>query len=78
MASGYPDFPSLSLLVLQAVFQLVCVSAPGYILARRGKFPVEAQKLLANLNVRVFTPCLGKFIISINCSLRHHLIISPH
>lgn len=37
---------------------MVCVSLPGYIVARQGMFDAEAQKFVANLNVSLFTPCL--------------------
>lgn len=38
--------------------EVVCVSLPGYILARQGIFSAEHQRFLANLNVMLFTPCL--------------------
>lgn len=48
----------LTLLVFEAVLEVVCVSLPGYIVARRGMFDAESQKFVANLNVALFTPCL--------------------
>lgn len=56
--SGHPDFGHLTLLVFEAVLEVVCVSLPGYIVARQGMFDAESQKFLANLNVQLFTPCL--------------------
>ena len=56
--SGHPNFGSLTLLVFEAVLEVVCVSLPGYIVARTGMFDAESQKFLANLNVQLFTPCL--------------------
>ncbi|KAI4849436.1 auxin efflux carrier [Aureobasidium sp. EXF-8845] len=56
--TSHPDFAHLVLLVFEAVLEVVCVSLPGYIVARRGMFDAEAQKMVANLNVQVFTPCL--------------------
>lgn len=56
--SGHPDFGHLTLLVFEAVLEVVCVSAPGYIVARQGMFDAESQKFLANLNVQLFTPAL--------------------
>jgi predicted permease len=56
--TSHPDFGHLVLLVFEAVLEVVCVSLPGYIVARRGMFDAEAQKMVANLNVQVFTPCL--------------------
>lgn len=55
---GHPNFGHLTLLVFEAVLEVVCVSAPGYIVARQGMFDAEAQKFLANLNVQLFTPAL--------------------
>lgn len=59
-AHNHPSFFSLVFLVFQAVLQVFCVSLPGYIAARRGMFDADAQKLVANLNVALFTPCLGE------------------
>lgn len=56
--SGHPNFGHLTLLVFEAVLEVVCVSLPGYIVARHGMFDAESQKFLANLNVTLFTPCL--------------------
>lgn len=57
--AAQPPLPRLVILVLSAVLEIVCVSLPGYILARMGRFDAEAQKFVANLNVALFTPCLG-------------------
>ena len=57
--SSHPDFGHLVLLVFEAVLEVVCVSLPGYIVARQGMFNADAQKFVANLNVMVFTPCLS-------------------
>ncbi|MCJ1335764.1 hypothetical protein MMC09_001038 [Bachmanniomyces sp. S44760] len=56
--ASHPDFGHLTLLVFEAVLEVVCVSVPGYIVARRGLFDADAQKFLAKLNVMLFTPCL--------------------
>ncbi|KAE8387278.1 auxin efflux carrier superfamily [Aspergillus alliaceus] len=56
--SSHPSFAHLILLVFEAVLEVVCVSLPGYIAARQGLFDADAQKLVANLNVNLFTPCL--------------------
>ena len=58
--SSHPDFANLTLLVFEAVMEVVCVSAPGYIIARMGQFDAESQKFLANLNTQLFTPCLSE------------------
>lgn len=58
--TSHPSFGNLLLLVIEAVLEVVCVSLPGYIAARSGMFDADAQKLVANLNVALFTPCLGK------------------
>ncbi|KAI2611854.1 auxin efflux carrier [Hypoxylon sp. NC1633] len=55
---AHPSIDHLVLLVFEAVLEVVCVSAPGYIIARLGYFDAEKQKFLANLNVMLFTPCL--------------------
>lgn len=57
--SNHPSFPHLVLLVFEAVLEVICVSLPGYIAARQGMFDADAQKLVANLNVTLFTPCLS-------------------
>lgn len=61
--SKHPNFGHLTLLVLEAVLEVVCVSFPGYIVARRGLFSIENQKFAANLNVLLFTPCLSEISI---------------
>jgi predicted permease len=58
MQSEHPDFGHLVLLVFEAVLEVVCVSLPGYIVARMGLFSAEQQKFVANLNLQLFTPCL--------------------
>ena len=56
--SSHPNLPHLAMLVFEAVLEVVCVSLPGYIVARQGLFTAEMQKFTANLNVALFTPCL--------------------
>lgn len=56
---AHPSLPHLCLLVFEAVLEVVCVSLPGYIIARLGHFDADKQKFLANLNVMLFTPCLS-------------------
>ncbi|KAI0125412.1 membrane transporter [Xylariales sp. AK1849] len=55
---SHPSFDHLTMLVFEAVLEVVCVSLPGYVIARLGHFDAEKQKFLANLNVMLFTPCL--------------------
>ncbi|KAK7744006.1 hypothetical protein SLS62_010367 [Diatrype stigma] len=55
---SHPSFGHLVTLVFEAVMEVVCVSLPGYIIARAGYFDADKQKFLANLNVQLFTPCL--------------------
>lgn len=55
---SHPALGHLTLLVFEAVLEVVCVSLPGYIVARLGHFDADKQKFLANLNVMLFTPCL--------------------
>ncbi|KAF3926989.1 hypothetical protein ABW20_dc0109384 [Dactylellina cionopaga] len=56
--SQHPPLANLILLVFEAVLEVVCVSLPGYIIARQGMFDASNQKFIANLNVSLFTPCL--------------------
>ena len=56
---SHPSFDHLVMLVFEAVMEVVCVSLPGYIVARLGHFDADKQKFLANLNVMLFTPCLS-------------------
>jgi len=55
---SHPSLDHLVVLVFGAVLEVVCVSLPGYIIARLGHFDADKQKFLANLNVMLFTPCL--------------------
>ncbi|KAI0195794.1 membrane transporter [Xylaria flabelliformis] len=54
----HPSLAGLVILVFEAVLEVICVSLPGYILARKGLFKPEHQKFVANLNMWLFTPCL--------------------
>lgn len=56
---SHPPLGHLILLVFEAVMEVVCVSLPGYIVARQGMFDADKQKFVANLNVALFTPCLS-------------------
>ncbi|KAI5851180.1 auxin efflux carrier [Morchella snyderi] len=56
--ANHPALGNLILLVFEAVMEVVCVSLPGYIIARGGMFDADMQKFVANLNVSLFTPCL--------------------
>ena len=40
--SSHPDFANLTLLVFEAVMEVVCVSLPGYIIARMGMFDADS------------------------------------
>ncbi|KAK4229972.1 auxin efflux carrier [Podospora fimiseda] len=55
---SHPPLDHLVLLVFGAVLEVICVSLPGYVIARLGHFDADKQKFLANLNVMLFTPCL--------------------
>ena len=54
----HPNFGQLLLFVFEAILEVVCVSLPGYILARQGMLDAEKQKFISNLNAQIFTPCL--------------------
>jgi hypothetical protein len=62
---SHPPLGHLILLVFEAVMEVVCVSLPGYIIARQGMFDTSQQKFVANLNVALFTPCLSMYLISL-------------
>jgi hypothetical protein len=59
---SHPSLGHLILLVFEAVLEVVCVSLPGYIVARQGMFDQDKQKFVANLNVALFTPCLSMWL----------------
>jgi len=61
----HPELGSLIFLVFEAVLQVVCVSLPGYIIARQGMFTPEMQKFVAHLNVSLFTPCLSMYAVGV-------------
>ncbi|GJN67656.1 auxin Efflux carrier superfamily protein [Purpureocillium lilacinum] len=75
----HPSLPHLTLLVFEAVLEVVCVSLPGYIIARLGHFDADKQKFLANLNVMLFTPCLifTKLASQLNAEKLSELAIIP-
>lgn len=66
---SHPSIDHLVLLVFEAVLEVVCVSLPGYLIARLGHFDAEKQKFLANLNVMLFTPCLSMPLPTLSLSL---------
>ncbi|KAH7176540.1 auxin efflux carrier [Dactylonectria macrodidyma] len=76
---SHPSLPHLCLLVFEAVLEVVCVSLPGYIIARLGHFDADKQKFLANLNVMLFTPCLifTKLASQLNAEKLSDLAIIP-
>ncbi|KAL5611389.1 hypothetical protein BROUX41_000997 [Berkeleyomyces rouxiae] len=76
---SHPDFMHLVVLVMSAVMEVVCVSLPGYIIARMGHFDAEQQKFLANLNMMLFTPCLifNKLASQLNAEKLIDLSIIP-
>lgn len=66
-APSHPSLSHLCLLVFEAVLEVVCVSLPGYIVARLSHFDADKQKFLANLNVMLFTPCLSMLLSLSRC-----------
>jgi hypothetical protein len=76
--SSHPDFANLTLLVFEAVLEVVCVSLPGYIVARMGMFDADAQKFVANLNTQLFTPCLSRYTQSTYKQRANMLKSSPN
>lgn len=76
---SHPSIGHLTLLVFEAVMEVVCVALPGYVIARLGHFDAEKQKFLANLNVQIFTPCLifTKLASQLNASKLADLAVIP-
>jgi auxin efflux carrier family protein len=76
---SHPSMGHLTLLVFEAVMEVVCVALPGYVIARLGHFDAEKQKFLANLNVQIFTPCLifTKLASQLNASKLVELAVIP-
>ena len=56
---SHPALGHLILLVFEAVMEVVCVSLPGYIVARQGLLDADKQKFMAEMNVMLFTPALS-------------------
>ncbi|KAI1814558.1 auxin efflux carrier superfamily [Poronia punctata] len=75
----HPSLGGLAFLVFEAVLEVICVSLPGYILAKRGLFKPEYQKFAANLNMCLFTPCLifSKLAKQLNPSQLADLAVIP-
>ncbi|KAK4927855.1 hypothetical protein LTR66_016262, partial [Elasticomyces elasticus] len=76
---SHPDFAHLILLVFQAVLEVVIVSAPGYVVARMGILDSKGQKMMADLNIRIFTPCLifSKLAGQLDADRLQDLVIIP-
>ncbi|KAL5117954.1 hypothetical protein ACEQ8H_004099 [Pleosporales sp. CAS-2024a] len=75
--SAHPDLANLTLLVFEAVMEVVCVSLPGYIVARIGQFDAENQKFLANLNTQLFTPFFTKLASQLTADKLSDLAVIP-
>ncbi|KAF2274662.1 kinase-like protein [Westerdykella ornata] len=75
--SSHPNFANLTLLVFEAVLEVVCVSLPGYIIARMGMFDAENQKFLANLNTQLFTPFFTKLASQLSANKLAELGVIP-
>lgn len=76
---SHPSLGHLTLLVFEAVMEVVVVALPGYVIARMGHFDAEKQKFLANLNVQIFTPCLifTKLASQLNAGKLAELAVIP-
>lgn len=75
----HPSLGGLVMLVFEAVLEVICVSFPGYILARQGLFKPEYQKFVANMNMWLFTPCLifSKLAKQLNPNQLGDLVVIP-
>ncbi|KAK6202911.1 auxin efflux carrier [Scheffersomyces amazonensis] len=60
LASKNPDlsFQSIALLTFEAVLEVVIICFAGFVAARSGILNTSGQKVISQLNVDLFTPCL--------------------
>ena len=56
--SSHPNFLHLAGLVCEAVLEVIFVALPGFLVAWTGMFDANSQKIVAELNTMIFTPCL--------------------
>ncbi|KAK0944286.1 hypothetical protein LTR29_004200 [Friedmanniomyces endolithicus] len=77
--SNHPDFLHLAGLVCEAVLEVVFVALPGFLVAYTGMFDANSQKLVAELNTMVFTPCLifSKLASQLNADKLADLVVIP-
>jgi predicted permease len=77
--SSHPNFLHLAGLVCEAVLEVIFVALPGYLVAWTGMFDAHSQKLVAELNTMVFTPCLifTKLASQLNADKLTELAVIP-
>ncbi|CAN3371581.1 hypothetical protein DIURU_004021 [Diutina rugosa] len=70
---------SIAFLTFQAVLQVVIICVAGFISARTGLLNKNAQKIISQLNVDLFTPCLvfSKLAPSLSLSKMANLAVIP-
>ncbi|CAK3857416.1 related to membrane [Lecanosticta acicola] len=76
---SHPNFGHLAGLVSEAVLEVVFVALPGFAVAVAGMFDANAQKMVAELNTMVFTPCLifTKLAGQLNADKLADLVVIP-
>lgn len=76
---SHPNFGHLAGLVSEAVLEVVFVALPGFAVACAGMFDANAQKMVAELNTMVFTPCLifTKLAGQLNADKLADLVVIP-
>lgn len=73
------SFKSISFITFEIVFEVVIVCAVGFYLAKTKLLTSSGQKLLSQLNVDIFTPCLvfSKLAPSLSVDKLKELVVIP-
>jgi predicted permease len=73
------SFSSITYVTFEAVFEVVIICFAGFVLAHSGLLGNTGQKLISQLNVDVFTPCLvfAKLAPSLSFKKMADLIVIP-
>lgn len=73
------SFSSITYVTFEAVFEVVIICFAGFVLAHSGLLGNNGQKLISQLNVDVFTPCLvfAKLAPSLSFKKMADLIVIP-
>lgn len=73
------SFGDISLLTFEAVMQAVIICFAGYVVARTGLLTAAGQKVISQINVDLFTPCLvfTKLASSLSINKLDDILIIP-